>query len=226
MSNQTAITPSMCVAASDAAQELGIILPASHAGAVIEAALSASPTTQPADVSAVEAAFKHIGEFVIGTDMLPDDTQICIWCDGEDIGDDDDELSTLTLGDMRALAAARVTPAPMAELPETCTTAIRARIESRAIDFGIDFDQHGGDAAIDALYRAMVGHRPPQPDAALGEALLDAARSLPSLKGITLTSKDPMAQAKWLTALGDLQTAVERIDRTARQDGQTKGEGK
>lgn len=42
--------------------------------------------------------------------------------------------------------------------------------------------------------------------------ILNAARALPSLKGITLTSQDPMAQARWLTALGDLQNAVAAYD--------------
>lgn len=37
------ITPAMCVAASDAAMERGIILPASHAAPIIEAALAATP---------------------------------------------------------------------------------------------------------------------------------------------------------------------------------------
>lgn len=41
--NKITVTPGMCVAASDAAMERGIILPASHAGEIIEAALSADP---------------------------------------------------------------------------------------------------------------------------------------------------------------------------------------
>lgn len=44
------------------------------------------------------------------------------------------------------------------------------------------------------------------------DAILKAARALPSLKGITLSSQDPMAQARWLTALGDLQKAVGKYD--------------
>lgn len=46
-------------------------------------------------------------------------------------------------------------------------------------------------------------------------SILNAARTLPSLKGITLTSKDPMVQARWLTALGDLQKAVAAYDANA-----------
>lgn len=41
--SEAVATPAMCVAASDAAMERGITLPASHAAAVIEAALSAAP---------------------------------------------------------------------------------------------------------------------------------------------------------------------------------------
>lgn len=41
--SKAVVTPAMCVAASDAAMVRGIILPASHAAAVIEAALSAAP---------------------------------------------------------------------------------------------------------------------------------------------------------------------------------------
>ena len=44
------------------------------------------------------------------------------------------------------------------------------------------------------------------------DGILKAAHALPSLKGITLTSQDPMAQARWLTALGDLQKAVAAYD--------------
>lgn len=60
--------------------------------------------------------------------------------------------------------------APVAEgcviAPAHATPAIRARMESRAVDFGIDFDKRGGDEAIDALYRAAVATLPPAPGAA------------------------------------------------------------
>ncbi|CAO3453338.1 hypothetical protein [Azospirillum argentinense] len=65
------------------------------------------------------------------------------------------------------VAAARAVPAPVPEgviVPAEANTAIRARAESRAIDFGLDFDKFGGDEAIDALYRAMVsGGKPSAP---------------------------------------------------------------
>jgi hypothetical protein len=52
------ITPAMCVAASDAAMARGIILPASHAAPVIEAALAATPPALFASdtIAAAEAA--------------------------------------------------------------------------------------------------------------------------------------------------------------------------
>ncbi|PWC54408.1 hypothetical protein TSA6c_00330 [Azospirillum sp. TSA6c] len=55
MTDKTAtITPAMCVAASDAAMERGVILPASHAGDIIEAALRAAPSPAPAAPSAAQ----------------------------------------------------------------------------------------------------------------------------------------------------------------------------
>lgn len=48
MTTTNTITPAMCVAASDAAMERGIILPASHAGEIIEAALRAATAPAPA----------------------------------------------------------------------------------------------------------------------------------------------------------------------------------
>lgn len=49
--------------------------------------------------------------------------------------------------------------------------------------------------------------------------LVETARALPSLKGITLSSKDPMAQMHWLVALGNLKRAVAEHDAAASREG-------
>lgn len=64
-----------------------------------------------------------------------------------------------------------------------------------------------------AMLEAAPSPAPAAPSAAQWiDEILKAARELPPLKGITLTSQDPMAQARWLTALGDLQRAVSAYD--------------
>lgn len=113
------ISPAMCVAASDAAMERGVILPASHADEIIEAALRAAPASPPA---------AQLDGCVIA--------------------------------------------------PAHATTDIRARMESRAVDFGIDFDDFGGDGAIDALYRAAVAPYPAAPAQPAQDSLTETACEL------------------------------------------------
>lgn len=52
------VSPSMCVAASDAALRLGIALPASQAGAIIKAALTAAPAPSKLEPVAIQEAAK------------------------------------------------------------------------------------------------------------------------------------------------------------------------
>jgi hypothetical protein len=57
---------------------------------------------------------------------------------------------TVTPADADAQAAAFVAA------PLEPSTAMAAWAESRALDYGIDFEAHGGDEAIRAIYQAML----------------------------------------------------------------------